>query len=206
MSTQKKSTFQSDLKKEQRLSKLLDRYYGKHLKNYHFERIADLTRQMKGIDLIFTHKATAKTFLVDEKAQLDYVNEDLPTFAFELIYYKHGAVKKGWLFDQTKKTDFYTLVTAIYTDEPDTFTSCKLTFVNREKLISFLGSRNISRKSLESIIALNEENHSKLKLETLHPKKEGYLYFSKHNKAEKPVNLVLKLDFLIKNGMAKRFV
>ncbi len=161
---------------------------------------------MKGIDLVFTHKVSRETFFVDEKAQLDYINEELPTFAFELIYHKQGANKKGWLFDQTKKTNFYALVTAIYTDEPDMFTSCKITFVNREKLISFLGSRSISQKSLESIIALNEEKHSKLELETLHPKKEGYLYFSKQNKAEKPVNLILKLDFLIENGVAKRFV
>ncbi|WP_262493212.1 hypothetical protein [Maribacter antarcticus] len=34
-----KSTFTADLKKEQQLTLLLDAYYDKHLKHYHFERI-----------------------------------------------------------------------------------------------------------------------------------------------------------------------
>jgi len=200
------SNFKSDLEKERKLAILLDQYYHKNLKNYAFERIEDLGRQMHGVDLILTHKATYEQFFVDEKAQLDYINEELPTFAFELCYSKSGNQRKGWFFDSDKRTHFYSLVTAIFSDEPETFTSCKITFVNREKLIAFLASKKITQDALNSKIQEHPEKKDKLEIAELHPKKEGYLYFSKKNKAEKPVNLILKLDFLIKKGIAKRFV
>ena len=200
------STFKSDLKKEQKLSVLLDAYYKKHLHHYHFERINDLQWQMEGIDLVFTHKNTQKPFYIDEKAQLDYVNEDLPTFAFELSYEKNGKLKKGWLFDPAKKTHFYALATAIYTDEPTVYTSCKITFVNREKLVSFLKSRNISPRTLDNNIKAFQDQQGKMTIDGLHHRSEGYLYFSNRNKAEKPINLILKLDFLIAMGVAKRLI
>jgi len=156
-----KSTFKSDLEKEQSLAGLLDKYYQKHLKCYNFERISDLKAQIEGIDLIFTHKVSGEQFYIDEKAQLDYINEELPTFAFELKYNKGAEIKKGWLFDTGKKTHFYSLATAIYTDEPGKFTSCKITFVNRQKLIGLLETKNISQKSLEIQIEKNPDRHRK---------------------------------------------
>ena len=85
-----KSTFSSDLQKEQKLSVLLDSHYNTYLKQYDFERVKDMKQQLVGIDLILTHKSNGEKVLVDEKAQLDYVNENLPTFAFELGYQKKG--------------------------------------------------------------------------------------------------------------------
>lgn len=200
------STFKSDLIKEQSLAFLLDSYYQEYLKAYDFERIANLKEQMRGIDLVFTHKSSGERFCIDEKAQLDYINEELPTFAFELKYFKKGMPKKGWLFDKSKKTHFYSLITAIYADEPEKFTSCKITFVNREKLIQLLESQNISEKLLESQISEHHETQAKVEMNQLDHRKEGYLYFSSKNKAEKPVNLILKLDFLIQNGVARRLI
>lgn len=201
-----KSTFGSDLQKEQSLFPLLDSCYKKHLKFYGFERIADLGQQLQGIDLILTRKSTGERFFVDEKAQLDYINEDLPTFAFELCYEKNGQLKNGWLFDTDKKTDFYALITGIYSDEFNEFTSCKITFLNRAKLIAFLNTRNVSRKTLRNSIEESRTTKGKMELNELNHSSEGYLYFSSHNKAEKPINLVLKLDFLIEQNIAKRFV
>ena len=200
------SNFRTDLQKEQHLAILLDSLYKKHLNHYRFKRISDLKKQLKGIDVILTHRVTKKEFLVDEKAQLDYVNDDLPTFAFELSYQKKGALKKGWLFDASKKTDFYALITGIYSDEPNKFTSCKITFVNRGKLISFLKSRTITQKSLLGFLEGSLPRHGKIKVPELDSKTEGYLYRSSHNKAEKPINLILKLGFLIDNGLAKRLI
>lgn len=201
-----KSTFKFDLEKEQKLSVLLDSYYNKHLRNYDFERVQGLGRQIQGIDVIFRRKSDGREFFIDEKAQLDYVNEDLPTFAFELLYIKKDIVKKGWLFGSAKKTDFYSLVTAVYSDEPHKYTSCKITLVNRKKLISLLESRNLPKKSLERYVSDHFGHHAKLEIPQLNSRTEGYFYFSTQNKAEKPVNLILKLDFLIENGVARRLV
>ncbi|SHI48025.1 hypothetical protein [Pseudozobellia thermophila] len=197
-----RSKFGEDLQKERKLQSLLDTYYAQYLKQYSFERVVDLDRQLAGIDLLFTHKSNGEVFSLDEKAQLDYINDDLPTFAFEVSYLKDNRLKKGWLFDQSKKTDFYALVTAIYADEPDRFTSCKVTFANRKKLLRFLSDRKLTAERLEN----RALPHGKIAIGELDQATEGYLYFSRANKAEKPLNLVLRLDFLIHEGIAKRFV
>ena len=86
---------------------LLDSCYKTYLKQYDFEHVKDMKQQLVGIDLILTHKSNGKKALVDEKAQLDYVNENLPTFAFELGRQENGIQKKGWLFDASRKTCFF---------------------------------------------------------------------------------------------------
>lgn len=201
-----KSNFNSDLKKEQKLFPLLDSIYSQELTYYTFKRISDYKEQFKGIDVVLTHKVTGQNYLIDEKAQLDYINDDLPTFAFEIQYQKEGRQKKGWLFDNSKETHFYSLITALFKDIPDTFTSCKVTLVNRKKLIEFLAERRITEDFLIEEIKKYPEKHAKLVLQRLNPKTEGYLYFSTKNKAEKPINLILRLELLITNGVAKRLV
>lgn len=201
-----KSTFKSDLEKEQKLSVLLDENYTKYLRCYDFERIHDKKRQFEGVDVKLINSKTGNIYLVDEKAQLDYINESLPTFAFELSYLKNGVEKEGWLFDQGKRTDFYSLVTNIYCDEPGIYTSCKITFVNRSKLISFLATKDYTKEAFTKVQKIHRETHGMVVLERLDTRTEGYLYFSSKNKSEKPINLVLKLDFLIKIGVAKRLI
>jgi len=200
-----KSTFESDLVKEKKLSLYLNKYYAKKLKNYSFKRIEDKKRQQMGIDIILTHKKNGIKYYVDEKAQLDYINESLPTFAFEISYLKNATIRKGWLFDEKKKTDFYALVTSIFTENKDVFTHCNLTFVNRKKLIFFLTSKDISPRLLEKYAAeKTNDKAQKIIIPELNPKNEGYLYHSKFNKAEQPLNLILKLDFLVAYGLAKK--
>lgn len=201
-----KSTFSADLKREQQLTLLLDRCYNVHLRHYNFERVHDKQRQFAGIDLILTHKETSLSYFVDEKAQLDYINDDLPTFAFELSYQKAGVIKKGWLYDANKKTEFYSLITAIYADAPNMFTSCKITLVNRKKLINALSQKGIDETLLTRYVDSSETAHGKLKLTEMNHRTEGYLYVSSKNKSEKPANLVLRLDFLLQNGLAKRLI
>ncbi|PIB39382.1 hypothetical protein [Maribacter sp. 4G9] len=200
-----KSSFVLDLGKEKRLALLLDSYYSNCLKHYDFGRVQNLREQLLGVDVIFKHKISQKTFLVDEKAQLDYINEDLPTFAFELHYLKNGILKDGWLFDASKKTDFYALVTGIYEDEPNKYTSCKIAFVNRKKLLELLKTKGVTKTCLLEYYQKEPLPHGKMKLKELDPRTEGYLYHSKNNKAEQPFNLILKLDYLFSNRVAKKF-
>lgn len=172
-----KSNFKADLSKEKQLTPLLDYYYQKHLKHYTFERVSQLKQQLQGIDLILKDRQSGKQFYLDEKAQMDYINESLPTFAFELFYQKDGVKKQGWLFDASKKTQFYALITSIFSDEKFEFTSCNITFVNREKLIFLLDKKGLSRTCLEQIIADKQKVHGKLVLGQLNAKNEGYLFF-----------------------------
>lgn len=199
-----KSNFKNDLKKEQQLALLLDTCYKENLKHYTFERVLNMKNQIAGVDVIFTNKASKQAFYIDEKAQLDYLNEDLPTFAFEINYHKNNKKKEGWLFDTSKKTDFYALITGIFSDEPGLFTSCKITLVNRLKLLQFLKTKQLTLAILESY-SINTV-HGKIPMKELDQKSEGYLYSSQQNKAEKPLNLILRLEFLLQNHIAKRLI
>ena len=196
-----KSKFTSDLAKERLLQPLLDSYY-KQLKQYSFERVTDLKQQYQGVDLILHHKQSGSRYTVDEKAQLDYLNESLPTFAFEIQYVKKDSFREGWLFDPKKKTQFYALATSIYADDDEKLTSCRLTFINREKLLELLKHKGIDKETLVNYSS--KEAKGKISITELNPKMEGYLYLSR-NKAEAPLNLILRLNWLIHEGVGKSF-
>ena len=200
-----KSNFHSDLSREKLLRPLLDSYYSK-LKNYSFKRVDDRHQQHQGIDLILSHKTKKTSYFVDEKAQLDYINEDLPTFAFEIQYELRGKHKDGWLFDPTKKTDFYALATAIFSDEKNKYTSCKLLMVNRQKLLETLEFKGINQKRFSCITNEGIVDSGKIIMPELNPKTEGYLFWSSKNKVEKPLNLVLRLQWLIDQKIGKSLV
>ena len=200
-----KSNFKTDLAQEKKLIPVLDSYYRKHLKFYDFERVHGLEQQLSGVDLILTRKKTGETFFVDEKAQLDYLNKNLPTFAFELFYTKNDALKPGWLFDTQKTTQMYALVTNIQ-KESDTFAACSITFVNRQKLLSFLAEKGSNEVFLRNRVLKHLEFHGKMELPGLDLRKEGHVHFSSNNKAEQPINLVFQLAFLKEIGVAKKFI
>lgn len=199
-----KSTFKADLYKEKQLHPLLNDYY-KNLKNYTYQRVINLKQQKQGVDLVFKHKQKNTCYYIDEKAQLDYVNHSLPTFAFEILYYSKNQVKQGWLFDQDKITDFYALITAISTDPKNNFKACEIYFVNRKKLVALLQNHKLNQKALVNI-AQKKPNSSKICIPQLNPNTQGYLYASKSNKAEKPLNLILKLQWLQQTKVAKKWV
>ncbi|SHG57855.1 hypothetical protein [Flagellimonas flava] len=201
-----KSNFESDLLLEQKLSRYLDLQYPKLLPDYLVERIQDRKQQHLGVDLVLTHKKTPKKYYADEKAQLDYLNKKLPTFAFELFYEKYGKQKTGWFLDTQKKTDLYLLVTGIWTDVHGDFNSCHITQVNKAKLLECLSKRELTSKRLRQLADSQPTFHGKMQLANLNPRTEGYLFFSRKNKVEKPVNLILRLEFLCRTGVAKPLV
>ncbi|TCK66911.1 hypothetical protein DFQ05_2197 [Winogradskyella wandonensis] len=199
------SHFKRDLNKEQLLGEYLDTVYNSL--NLNFERNADYSLQHRGVDLLFPEK---DGIYIDEKAQLDYLNKNLPTFTFELSYLKNGEQKLGWLLDETKLTTHYFLITGIYveneTDLSKGFKNCTITSVNRKKLLIYLESKGLSKNRLLQYDAdLRDFENKKLKneIEELHPKTEGLLYFSPQL-AEQPINLQLRLKHLIEVGVAKQ--
>ena len=203
-----KSNFEDDLKKEQYLGNYLDTIYSEVLKDFKIERKNDSSSQNQGIDLVISNDEVELN--VDEKAQLDYLNLDLPTFAFEISYIKDNRQKLGWLFDKTKITNKYFLITGIFlNDENDIkkgFKSCKIISVDRAKLIIFLKSRGLSFERVSEInqSIRNGREYNKIPLTELDSRLEGNMYYSKNNKAEMPINLVLYLDFLLKSKIAKK--
>lgn len=203
------SNFNTDLSNEGLLAKHLDDIYKElfHSTDLSIERVNNLDLQHQGVDLILT-KGNVK-YNVDEKAQLDYLNTSLPTFAFEVSYLKQLIWHKGWLFDSNKITDIYFLITGIYIKEgcnlADGLMKIKITGVYRKELIKLLSDRGITESYLFDMEKdIRQKNiHGKIAIRGLSPRTEGVLYFSKNNKNEQPINLVLKLNFLINEKIGK---
>lgn len=198
------STFDQDLNKEHLLGHFLDEIYEKL--NLNFTRITEPELQNKGVDLIVIH--SGKEYYIDEKAQLDYLDHCLPTFTFELSYLKNDKWRKGWLFDKTKITDHYFLITDIFIrteNIEDGFKSCTITSVNTKKLRKHLEKIGLGWDVLSSLDGQIRHSDQKqnIPLRNLKEREEGCLYYSVQ-KDEKPLNLKLYLRWLIKIGVVKK--
>lgn len=204
------SDFKKDLYKERILSSYLDDVYSEIRDNESvYNRVDDKDNQNKGIDLEITHKQ--KKYLIDEKAQLSYLNRDLLTFVFELSYLKGQELKKGWFIDSSKITDKYFLITGIYLKVHESdfaskhdIKTIKITSVNKRRLKTLLNSKGLTDDVLIQLTkeVRKNEQFGDNPIEHLNPSVEGSLYYSKHL-TEKPVNLKLYLSFLINNRVAK---
>ncbi len=203
------SSFRSDLGQEKILAEYLDKIYAK--KELDFKRTNDLDLQLQGIDIIINFNG--KEYLIDEKAQLHYLNADLPTFTFELSYLKNGILKDGWLFDPSKKTHYYFLITGIFLKDDkeelahaDDIKNIKITSVNRNKLIEHLTSITLDRQSLGQYdLALRDgSSYGSNVINELDARYGGQMYFTEHL-TEEPMNLQLRLSYLIQHGVAKKF-
>lgn len=102
-----------DMSAEAQLGRFLDAYlYSRLLETgpfSHIERMRGREEQLAGVDVrIFADGGAV--YDVDEKAQLYYLNKDLPTFAFEISFLREGRETCGWLCSDRLKTDLYLLI------------------------------------------------------------------------------------------------
>lgn len=198
------SKFNQDLNNEQKLAQYLDNNYYNDTNIFNatfiINRVEDLDLQYKGVDLIITNKDNAVISYIDEKAQLHYINKVLPTFAFELSYLKDGSLREGWLFDSHKITQQYFIITCIQ-EINNEIQSCRLISIDRDKLISLLIQKNLTRENLanyEDRYRANNEYKKHIINEL--GNREGFLFYTEHL-VEKPINVVFYLDYLIKQGI-----
>lgn len=194
-----KSTFALDLWKEKILIKYLDMVYSKL--GFDINRIDDKILQRQGIDLYLSNDKF-QDIVVDEKAQLSYIDKTLHTFAFELGYILNDTHKRGWLFDVDKKTQYYMLICNIKTIKNNTslkdnkIKSFELILINRKKLIEYLKENNIS----EEIVKIKEEEYrdknlnGRIKIEN----EERFYFYVTQKLAEIPFNIVIKKEELKK--------
>ena len=193
------SFFSHDIQQEQILGKFLDDVYNGL--NIDFERVSDKDMQNHGVDIIITKKG--HRFLVDEKAQLDYVGVSMPTFAFEIGGFKEEEHKIGWLFDRKKLTTHYILVTDIFLKEgtqlssAEDIASARLLWLNRAKLLEFLAATGFDKERCERAEQDARENKLSGKIPT---GQRGLYFFLSDQKAEAPFNLIIGRDHLLKIG------
>lgn len=113
-----------------------------------FKRITDLDMQHAGIDVVYKHRGL--TIFIDEKSQLHNLNQDIPTFAFELSYLKQGKERTGWLLDKRKKTHGYMLCwpRGERDEYGDIYLGAKIIFLSKKQLLSFLSEHGYDEMAL----------------------------------------------------------
>lgn len=189
------SLFRQDLSQESILQSYLNQVYIKA--GLDFTRIGDKNLQNAGIDVIM--KGKKRAVKVDEKAQLHYINESLPTFAMEISYLKGGNEHEGWLFDDKKITEAYALVFDIMLKgqifkltRPSDIDSCEVMLVYRHKLIEALQVHGLTREfCMEKSKVLRQEPGKKKIIIN-----RNFNFQISSHLAEAPVNLIIKRSFL----------
>ena len=84
-------------------------------------------------------------------------------------------------------------------------TKVKIIGIYRFKLLALLKSRGLTQQRVIQLEKSIRDNNigGKIPIRELDEKKEGVFYFSKNNKREQPINVVLKLSFLLQQGVGK---
>lgn len=199
------SLYQRDIAQEKILADFLSNHY--KLSSLRIKRIDDKSHQLAGVDLILEADSGLE-FKVDEKAQLHYLNKDLPTFALEINYYKDREFKEGWLFDSKKVTEIYAFVFSIHLldglnelkSEKD-ISSCEVIFIRRIKLMNELSKLGLD---YSSCLKASQNLRSDDKLTKIEHGSGFNFQISRHLE-ELPINLVVRKKFLESHGIKYRF-
>jgi hypothetical protein len=189
------SHFQTDLAREQLLAPYLDRCYTSN--GFEVKRCYDLDEQHDGVDVWLTRGD--ERIAVDEKAQLHFVGQSLPTFALEVEYFLADQRRTGWLYHRMKRPDAYAFVFDIRLSNAstelitsDSVTNAYVILVGRKRLRMALMHDGLFESVVHRQAELLRTSNSSYRWfgTTAHK-----LVLSTHL-AERPVNLVVRRTFL----------
>lgn len=195
----------SDTRGEKALGLFLDHYFYPRLCEMEgfdaIQRINDANEQKLGSDIRIV-KPRGETLIIDEKAQLHYINEPRRTFAFELSYYndKTKSILDGWFVRNENKTDHYVLVwiDSARTNQlnrivEDDFNEVTVAVVAKKRIMYYLEQLGYPIKRVKKIARDMRFNHNKnyFKLS-----EEAFIYYTKEGYEEKPINIVIDRNAL----------
>ena len=198
--------FKDDLRREKIIADWMDKYFYSKFnpseiatkRPHEFgDKAREKRAQYGGVDIVMKDN-DSKIYLIDEKSQTNYLNKNRPSFAFEIFSFSNEKVKKGWLLDSKKKTDYYILIypnskkiggyKELYDKEEIDFVSVYL--IERQKLLEEIYKIGLTNeKIIEEASNLTEVN-TLVNIKGIPPEKVS-LYKSKKME-EIPVNLVVK--------------
>ena len=194
----------ADMNAESELAEFLDENLYSQLlgegKFLSIERMAEKEQQLQGIDVIA--KTQSSVAYIDEKAQLYYINKDIPTFAFELQFLKNGRVIEGWFLNDNLKTGYYLLiwpfasVTYVKELKKGDFTKLDALMISKEKLRNELASLGLDKETLAQRASQLRRTRTYGKIPT---GMQGIYYFASDPSkyAEAPINIVVSKARLI---------
>ena len=204
-----------DMSAEAQLAYFLDEYlYRRFPKGDAFSKISrvhDKDQQLAGIDVEFL-TTNDQNFAVDEKAQLYYLNKELPTFAFELLFKRDGRDTIGWLCNPALKTDLYMLIWPYATQDTckgitwDKFTKADCLLIHKKKLLKWLADKGLTMDRLQNDAEKIRQAGTvgRINIEGL----RGVYYYASDPQRyrEAPINLVITKNALIKLAQRRYIV
>lgn len=193
-----KNNFDNDLNGEIEVTNFLEKFFYTRDEVKDFHRYESIYEQFMGKDVRFSF-GELKDIVVDEKAQLYYVNKDLPTFAFELEYLsRKKELKTGWLIDKDKITDYYLLIW-ISADESkykeseklrcEDITSLDCIIINRYMLLNHLLSNNLYLRHVPDICTQIRNGNISGKQNALDD--ENYYFHWNNTLPESSINIII---------------
>lgn len=194
-----RSAFRKDLHSENLLRPYLDRCYAAH--GIGVERYARTDDQLRGMDVRLTKDG--RSFIVDEKAQLHYINRSLSTFALELSLMKDGTERVGWFLDTSKRTEVYAFIFDIRVHAPEErlqhpgdIASATIVLVNRERLQRTLAHVGLGANELQSLAHSLRDSSTRMQ-RVPYP---GITLLRSDRLSEAPVNLLVARKHLMEIG------
>lgn len=192
-----------DMYVEREIAKFLDKHlYQSQDIITQYKRTDDIDSQLKGSDIIMSipskHIINA---IVDEKAQTQYINKPLPTFALELSFISaNNEIIKGWLIDKNKETEYYLFqwihkCDSTWNIKSEDIKELEYALVSRSKILEYLASNGYSIEMLnKKDTEIREKNqfgpYDKL------PNKD-FWFFHSTNLVESPINIVIRKKVLM---------
>lgn len=194
-----------DMHAEGALAEFLDAYFYNQLLGEglfsSIERIHDADTQKSGVDVRASYRGS--TINIDEKAQLYYINKNLPTFAFELEYLHQGTPRLGWLLKETLLTTHYFLLwpsattTKVEQLRMTDFTEIDGLIIQKDKLLQYLANQGLDSRTLRTAAKIVREKRVVGRQSI--PQDGMYLYASDSRQySEAPINLVIRKSLLIR--------
>lgn len=194
---------EKDMRAEKELARFLDEHlYRELLKEERFvsfERVTDRAIQKQGVDVI--GKTEDAIAYIDEKAQLHYINQGLPTFAFELEFLWQGKAMEGWFLNDLLRTTHYLLLwpNAIETElsliTSDDFTTVEGMMISKAKLRNHLDDIGLTDALLHEITALLHQQGISGPRTTAYNGIKFYMS-SSTTYSENPINIVISKKIL----------
>lgn len=207
------SSFQLDIEREKVMAQFMALNYYERLINddgspIEYQRITEKKEQEAGVDVEFTQNGLK--YVVDEKAQMDYIYNDkpLPTFALEITGVKGS---EGWFVKQGLKTQYYMFIWPHANSRPLTLDGIEYAYYAlvkksrlQEEIASKYGTRDRLLGYAHRVMAgeLGYEQNNKVYYKEAPFDQQGYLVYTKSpsliqaGKEEEPVNLVVRRNWL----------
>ena len=195
-----------DLAAEHQLAIFMDKYLYANFPTKslfsQIKRIHDKEEQLLGVDVEFTG-TDGHVYCVDEKAQLYYLNQNLPTFAFELLFDRGPHETIGWLCNQSLRTDFYMLIWPFAEQDScngitwDKFTRLDCLLIQKRKLLNMFAQNGLTVEQMQKD-ARNIRANGQIGKIPIHGLTGIYYYASDPARyREAPINIVVSKTILL---------